>query len=309
MATRRKTGGLSDAPAAKLRPYLEAVAAATRFPDRVLADPVEFPRRYADPRDIEVTALVSACLAYGRADLFKPKLDALFSKMGPSPAAFVRTLDVAGAAKLLRGFVYRFNVGADLAVLLLGIGRALREHGSLEGLFVRCLDSGPPMHAVLDGFTRALRDVPMAPIRKVLGKERGLHHLLPSPLGTGAAKRLHLFLRWMVRGPDQVDFGIWKRVPRSVLLIPLDTHMARMARNLGLTRRKDLGWKTAEEITASLRRIDPEDPVRFDFPLCHFGMSGACPARPVAENCARCVLLPVCRVGPRVVARRARDRG
>jgi uncharacterized protein (TIGR02757 family) len=186
------------------------------------------------------------------------------------------------------------------------MGRVLREHGSLEALFVQGLEARDSLHGALDAFTTALRQVPMAPLRSAMGPERGLHHLLPSPMGPGAAKRLNLFLRWMVRGPDAVDFGIWTRVPASALVIPLDTHIGRMALNLGLTRREDLTWRTAEEVTASLRAIDPRDPVRYDFALCHFGMSGACPARIVPEHCGRCPLLPVCRVGPRVVARASR---
>ncbi|MCP3101846.1 TIGR02757 family protein [Myxococcus sp. K15C18031901] len=293
---------MSPQAAERLRPRLDAFLASTDARARIGFDPVEFPHRYTDPRDIEVSALLAAALAYGRADLFRPKVDSLLSRMGPSPAAFVRTLDVRGAKALLTGFVYRFNVGTDVAVLLLGMGRALKEHGSLEALFVRGLQSEGSLHGALGAFTAALRDVPMAPLRAAMGPERGLHHLLPSPLGPGAAKRLNLFLRWMVRGPDAVDFGIWKRVAPASLMIPLDTHIGRIAGHLGLTRRTDLTWRTAEEVTASLRALDAADPVRYDFALCHYGMSGACPARPVPENCSRCPLLPSCQVGPGVVA-------
>jgi uncharacterized protein (TIGR02757 family) len=298
--------GLSGPAAEHLRPRLDAFLASTDARARIGFDPVEFPHRYSDPRDIEVSALLAAALAYGRADLFRPKVDALLKRMGPSPAAFVRALDVPGARALLSGFVYRFNVGTDVAVLLLGMGRALREHGSLEALFVQGLESAGTLHGALGAFTTALRRVPMEPLRAALGPERGLHHLLPSPLGPGAAKRLNLFLRWMVRGPDEVDFGIWKRVPPSRLVIPLDTHIGRISQYLGLTRRKDLTWRTAEEVTASLRALDAEDPVRYDFALCHYGMSGACPARPVPGNCGRCPLLPACTVGPGVVAAETR---
>jgi len=297
-----RSTGLTAQAAEHLRPRLDAFLAATDARARIGFDPVAFPHRYTDARDIEVSALLAAALAYGRADLFRPKVDSLLTRMGPSPAAFVRALDVPGAAALLTGFVYRFNVGTDVAVLLLGMGRALREHGSLEVLFVQGLEARGTLHGALDAFTTGLRAVPMDALRAALGPERGLHHLLPSPLGAGAAKRLNLFLRWMVRGPDAVDFGIWKRVPPAALLIPLDTHIGRISQHLGLTRRKDLTWRTAEEVTASLRALDAEDPVRYDFALCHYGMSGVCPAQPVAENCARCPLLPVCGVGPRVVA-------
>ncbi|WP_425537998.1 TIGR02757 family protein [Myxococcus stipitatus] len=303
MTRRSKSSpGLSPQAVAPLRARLDALLAATDARARIGFDPVEFPHRYQDPRDIEVSALLAAALAYGRADLFRPKVDALLGRMGASPAAFVRELDVRGAKALLEGFVYRFNVGTDVAVLLLGMGRALREHGALETLFVQGLIAEGGMHGALSAFTTALRRVPMAPLRAAMGPERGLHHLLPSPLGPGAAKRLNLFLRWMVRGPDTVDFGIWKQVSPSALVIPLDTHIGRISGHLGLTRRTDLTWRTAEEVTASLRALDAGDPVRYDFALCHYGMSGACPSTPVAENCERCALLPACRVGPGVVA-------
>jgi uncharacterized protein (TIGR02757 family) len=125
----------------------------------------------------------------------------------------------------------------------------------------------------------------------------GLRHLLPDAAGPGAAKRWNLFLRWMVRGPDAIDLGAWRGVPRSALLVPLDTHVMRVSRCLGLTRRADATWRTAEEITAALRLVDPEDPVRFDFALCHLGMSGACPARSSREACLACPLAQVCRRG------------
>jgi uncharacterized protein (TIGR02757 family) len=300
---------LSTKEVERLRPCLESFLASTDARARIAFDPVEFPHRYAEARDIEVSALLAAALAYGRADLFKPKVDGLLKRMGPSPARFVRDLDVAGARELLEGFVYRFNVGTDVAVLLLGMGRALREHGSLESLFVRGLEARGTWHGALDAFTTELRDVPMEPLRAALGPERGLHHLLPSPMGTGAAKRLNLFLRWMVRGPDGVDFGIWRRVSPGSLLIPLDTHIGRISQHLGLTRRKDLSWRTAEEVTESLRALDAEDPVRYDFALCHYGMSGVCPTKPVPENCARCALLPACSVGRRTVGPRRGGKG
>ncbi len=296
--------GLSPRRATALAPLLETFFAQTRWHERIGYDPVEFPRRYANPRDAEVSALLSASLAYGRADLFRPNLERLHQQMGSSPAAFVRALNVDGAQALLSDFVYRFNVGTDVAVLLLGMGRVLNQFGSLEAPFATELDRSGDVRAALTALTSEIRRVPMPPLRKALGPERGLAHLVPEKLGPGAAKRLNLFLRWVVRGPDQVDLGIWTRVPARALVIPLDTHVMRMAHNLGLTRRKDVSWRTAEEVTASLRLLDPDDPVRFDFPLCHYGMSGACPAKPTTDNCASCPLLQTCSVGPRLLRRR-----
>lgn len=299
----RRSTGLSAAAAERLRPCLDAFW--TRAPSRarIAFDPVELPHQYSAPRDIEISALLCASLAYGRADLFKPKLESLLSRMGSSPASYVAELDLRRARALLGDFVYRFNVGTDIAVLLFGMRTALRELGSLEALFADQLERAADLHGALSGFTAALRAVPMTPIRRALGRERGLDHLLPSPLGAGAAKRLNLFLRWMVRGPDAVDFGIWGSISASRLLIPLDTHIGRISRYLGLTRRRDLSWRTAEEITASLRRVQPSDPIRYDFALCHHGMSGSCPIVQTARSCGACLLLDACRAGPRIVAR------
>jgi uncharacterized protein (TIGR02757 family) len=295
---------LSASSVERLRTDLNAFLAAAPQRERMAFDPVELPHRYSHPRDIEVAALLSASLAYGRADLFKPKVEGLLASMGASPAAFALGLTPRKAGELLGGFVYRFNVGTDIAVLLMGAGKILRQRGSLEALFLEQLNAHRSLHDALSGFTGALRSVPMRALRRELGPERGLDHLLPFPLGPGAAKRLNLFLRWMVRGPDEVDFGIWRNVAPSKLLVPVDTHVGRIARYLGLTRRKDLSWKTAEEITASLRRIDSADPVRYDFALCHHGMSGNCPPTPRPLTCSRCALRQACLVGRRLLARR-----
>ncbi len=291
---------LSESRAERLRPRLERFAAAAPNRLRIGFDPVQFPRRYPLREDAEVAGLLAASLAYGRAEGFVPKVERLLSAMGPHPGAFVRNLDIPGAQALLHGFVYRFNLGTDVAVLLLGAGRLLRTHGSLEALVAEPLAGGESLHAALAHFVRALRDVPLAPLVAALGPARGLQHLLPEPLGPGAAKRLNMFLRWMVRGPDEVDLGLWKGIAASALVIPLDVHIGRISRRLGLTRRRDLSWRTALEITSNLRRIDAVDPVRFDFPLCHHGMSGVCSAKARAQACAGCQLRSVCRVGVRL---------
>src|SRR5262249_21282978 len=174
----------------------------------------------------------------------------------------------------------------------------LERRGSLEAGFLAAYEAaGGELHAALSGFVRELRDVDVKAVERALGKTRGLDHLLPVPLGAGAAKRLHLYLRWMVRRPDGIGVAAWPRVPASALLVPLDPQVARLAWRLGLVRRRTMGWAAAEDITANLRVIDPLDPVRYDFVLCHHGMSGACPPKARAELCARCVLRTECSVG------------
>ncbi len=293
---------LSRARAAALRPLLDGLDATLDRAARIAADPVELPRGYAAPEDQEVAALVAAALAYGRADVFKPVVARVLAAMAPSPAAFVRAFARSPGRDAFGGAVYRFNRPADLAALAAAAGHVAAAHGTLGarfGALFRDEGGGPAaLRPALARFARELREAP--PVGRLLrGRgRRGLLHLLPDAAGPGASKRWNLYLRWMVRGPDAVDLGAWRGlVPASALVVPLDTHVHRVARCLGLTRRKDASWRTAVEITAALRRIDPDDPVRFDFALCHLGMSGGCPARADPARCAACPLAAACRRG------------
>ncbi|MHB8417873.1 MAG: TIGR02757 family protein [Myxococcales bacterium] len=292
---------LAPRRAPRIKALLDELRAAHDPRERVPYDPVELVHLYRAPEDIEVAGLLCASLAYGRVDLFKPVLRRLLQALGPSPARFCRQMPARASWSAFEGLVYRFNQGADLACLLWACGEALRRHGSLGALFKRGLREGDG--SLRDGLARFggwLRAVDFAPVVRRLGAPRALDHLLPAPSAGGACKRLNLYLRWMIRGPDEVDFGVWK-LPPSLLVIPLDTHIARMAHNLGLTRRRDLSWRTAEEITASLRLLDPADPVKYDFALCHYGMSGLCPPARRAARCAACALRGGCGPGGRLV--------
>jgi uncharacterized protein (TIGR02757 family) len=269
---------------------------------RIGFDPVELPRRYADPGDAEVAGLIASCLAYGRADLFKPLVERILAAMGPSPAGFAQRFALAPEPGAFPFATYRFNRPADVAALVAAIGHVRAVHGSLGSRFAALFreEGGGPsaLRPALERFATELREAPpTGPVLRARGR-RGLLHLLPDAGGSGACKRLNLYLRWMVRGPDGVDLGIWTGVPPSALLIPLDTHLLRIGGLLGLTARTDASWRTAEEITAALREIDPVDPVRFDFPLCHLGMSGGCPARRLPERCAVCDFAEECRLAP-----------
>jgi uncharacterized protein (TIGR02757 family) len=120
----------------------------------------------------------------------------------------------------------------------------------------------------------------------------GVGYFFARPSTGGACKRLNLFLRWMVRR-DAVDLGVWTRVKASQLIVPLDTHVIRVGRCLGLTRYKSPGWKMAADITRSLRGLDPKDPVKYDFSLCHIGMMNAC-GYGTARRDTRCPLRGAC---------------
>ena len=275
-------------------PALQELLRGTDAAARVRNDPVELVHRYRDPLDIEIAGLLCAALAYGRVDLFKPRLAALLDALDPSPSTVAREADPRELLERCASFSYRMTGPRDVACLLLGAGRILRSHGSLGTFFAARWRAAGSVREALGDLVDELCAADFTPLLGQRGPTRRLKHLLPHPSRGSACKRLNLFLRWMVRGPDGVDFGLWD-VPESALVMPLDTHVHRIGRFIGLTRRLDLSWRTAEEVTRRLRSLDANDPVRFDFALSHLGISGECASRRDARRCAHCSLKPICR--------------
>jgi uncharacterized protein (TIGR02757 family) len=251
---------------AELKQGLEALY--RRYNRRVFVhpDPLEFLYRCETPADQEIVGLVSATLAYGRVAQILSSIERVLAVMGGSPRAFVETATPAALARTFRGFKHRFTTGEEMAFLLTGVRNALREHGSLEALFLAGM--GGRDETVLPGlalFVERLRVYAGGPCAS----------LLSSPSDGSACKRLNLWLRWMVRR-DAVDPGPWKNVTRTRLVVPLDTHMFRMADRLGLTTRRQADLKTALEVTQGFARLRPDDPVRYDFSLTRLGINPAC---------------------------------
>lgn len=267
-------------------------------------DPVHLVRRYADTADREVVAFCAASLAFGRVAGILRSMDRLLAVMAPAPAAFVRRFDPARDGAALDPIVHRWTRGRDLAALMLALRAMLESSQTIERFFLAGHRPGAPdVGGALESFsTRALA----ADFRPAYGgapPDSGVRLFFPRPSGGSACKRLNLFLRWMVRC-DDIDPGGWTGISRAQLIVPLDTHVVRVSRCLGLTGRATPGWKMAAEITGALRVIDPADPVRFDFSLCHFGMSRSCrlDGRCVDPTCP---LSGVCRPAPsRARARR-----
>jgi uncharacterized protein (TIGR02757 family) len=179
--------------------------------------------------------------------------------------------------------------------LLLILQRMLKESGSIEGFFLTGDDPDrPDVTEALDSFSRRALETDLQEVygRRPAGR-LGVCYFFPRPSAGSACKRLNLFLRWMVRS-DAIDLGVWTRVPAARLIVPLDTHVIRLGRCLRLTGYTSPGWKMAAEITASLRAMDPDDPVRYDFSLCHVGMMNACGFnRPQRDS--QCPLRGICR--------------
>jgi uncharacterized protein (TIGR02757 family) len=258
------------------------------------SDPVHIVRRFSTPADREVVGFCAAGLAFGRVASVLQSIESLLKVMGPEPAAFVRQFDPGRDGQRLAPLVHRWIRGRDLVALVIVLQRMLRESGSIEAFF---RDGDDPSSAhigpALDAFsTRALA----TDLRAAYGRRRppvlGVGYFFPRPSTGSACKRLNLFLRWMVR-TDAIDLGVWKTIAPSRLIVPLDTHVIRLGRCLRLTRYTSPGWKMAEEITASLRRIHPADPVRYDFSLCHVGMMSAC-GFGKAQRDSQCPLRGMC---------------
>lgn len=289
-----------NVPLPVLRRTLERFRAAFPAAARLRHDPAQFPRRYADPLDRETAAFLAAMLAYGRVGSILPSVGRVLSVLGPRPARWIRSSTPARTARLLSGWTHRWTDGREIAYLVEGIRRIHREEGSLEAAF---LQGGlPPAGDLRPGIARLvarLRAVDPAPVyggsaRRRASWERRIGYLLADPRGGSPLKRWSLFLRWTVREDDGVDLGLWRGVSPSRLVIPLDVHIQRVSRALGFTRLRTARWAMAEEVTAALRRVAPDDPLRYDFALCQMGISGACRGRFVEPVCGRCDLAGVC---------------
>ena len=278
-----------------LREPLERLYREFDYGARIGRDALQFPLRYADPRDRELVALLTACLAYGRVDLFGRALDGVLAAMGPAPSAFVADFDAGRDAGAFATFRYRFNRPRDLVAFCLAGRDVLARHGTLEKCFIAGDgDPGGPIGPALERFARAFLEADLRDVFPRGRVSRGYRHLFPLPSAGGPCKRLHLFLRWMVRR-EPPDFGLWASVSPARLLIPVDTHVENISRAIGLTRRRSRTWRMAEEITQKLAAIDHADPVKYDFALCHTRMSGDCRDRRDAVVCAPCGFKPACR--------------
>jgi uncharacterized protein (TIGR02757 family) len=227
-------------------------------------DPLEFLYAYDELADREVAGMVAATLAYGRVAQIIRSVGAVLEVLGPAPARMLLAAAPETVSKRLCGFVHRFATADRVCALLAGIRQVLVRYGTLQGSFCAHLPSdGGNGTFALNGLVEEI----------LAGAGTNPGHLLPLPSRKSACKRLHLFLRWMVRS-DAVDPGGWDRISPASLVVPLDVHMHRVGRLLGFTTRKAGDLKTALEITEGFRRFCPEDPVRYDFALTRVGMGG-----------------------------------
>ncbi len=245
-----------------LKKALDKVYHTFNRPEYIHPDPLEFLCDYDRQRDREIVGLVASSLAYGRVEQIGKSVARILREMTQSPREFL-----AGASKkrlrgLFAGFKHRFTGAGNIVALLLGMKHAIQRHGTLHNCFAAGLDEhDETILPALAQFVCELKD----------GNGAGAAFLLPSPEKGSACKRLNLYLRWMVRC-DAVDPGGWDDVPASKLIVPLDTHMFKISRALGFTRRSQADMKAALETTRAFREFSPEDPVRYDFALTRLGI-------------------------------------
>lgn len=245
--------------------YMDRLARRFESLDFIAVDPISVPLGFEDPRDQEVIGLFAALIAWGRRETILKNMADLCERMSYRPFKFVSGFRPESDSAALAGFGHRTFRTDDAVSLTMALRVLLKQYGSLESVFAAGMqtetaDIGPGIQFFSESVMSAVPDTP-ARLQKHLAR----------PSSGSACKRLCMYLRWMVR-PGPVDLGIWKSIPVSALVVPLDVHSGRQARALGLLERSQNDWRAARELTAACRLLDPADPARFDFAL--FG-SGA----------------------------------
>lgn len=266
-----RVGVLIAVPKKQVIPNWQALAKQAISPDFIASDPISFPHRYrhsGDPRDAELAGFVAALFSYGRRELILQTVDRILSPLGDNPVKTLESARFSTLKKQNKGFCYRFNTAPDVVFLLARLAELYREHDSLEAAWQGIFKLNMPLAQQISTFRLLLLDSPTLEVPDTYG----MRFLLADPAKNSAAKRFNMFLRWMVRN-DCVDLGLWQNsLTPAQLVFPLDTHVATQARKYGLTQRNSNDWKTAEDITAYFRAIDPSDPVKFDFALFRLGL-------------------------------------
>ncbi len=284
-------------PSPAIKPLLDALYA-NRSPNHLMNDPLSRSRACNGSEDREIAALLCATFAYGNVKIILKSLDSILSRMGPSPRHYVEHFNPEEGLRRFAGFKHRFNDSRDLCALLLAIRTMLETSGSIQDFFCSHHDSSAPdSTSSLTAFSTRVLQLDYTRIFNDQGIPRDSYFpfLFPSPASGSACKRLCMFLRWVVRPDDGIDLGLWQGIKPSQLIIPVDLHIRRIARSLGLTGRNQADWKMAQEITTQLRMLDHDDPVKYDFSLCHLGISEGCDGTS-SGPCSSCMVAPACSV-------------
>lgn len=227
--------------------------------DFIEKDPISIPHQFSTRGDIEISAFLVSLIAWGNRKMIIRSGNRMIERMDSKPDEFIRGASSSDIKRAAEGFVHRTFSSEDFSMVLQNLQKLYKNYGSLGDYFQDSYAKSQSIKTVLSAFRSNF--LCGGDSRHISSIEKG-----------SACKRLCMFLRWMVRH-DAVDFGLWKGIPTSALYIPLDVHSSRQGRELGLLNRKSNDWKAVEELTASLRSFDANDPVRYDFALFGLGVS------------------------------------
>ncbi len=246
-----------------LKSYLDQKANEYNTTSFITNDPVSIPHRFSRKEDIEIAGFLAATLSWGQRVTIINNSMRLLNLMESAPFEFV-TLSGENEFNRFLGFVHRTFNGEDCIFMLNALRNIYREHGAMESVFNEGFQEEETVLGAISHFRNTILLTPHFP--------RSAKHI-SDPVKGSAAKRINMFLRWMVRKDTRgVDFGLWNSIPTSKLMCPLDLHSGRVSRKLGLLTRKQDDWKAVEELTSNLRTLDPSDPVKYDFALFGLGV-------------------------------------
>jgi len=239
--------------------------------EHIEPDPLQFPHLFKDEKDIEAMAFISSVFAYGTVAQIINTLNKIVGIMNNQPHKFILNAEKKNLKEKLGGLKHRFYNENDIETFFLSLKKVYDRHGSLKKLFLKNYrEKEPNLKSGISAFSKEMLSASHS-VNSLKELSYGLKFMFPLPEKGSACKRMNLFLRWMVR-KDELDFGLWNDIPAGKLIIPVDTHIAKIARRLKLSSRKVVSWKMAEDITEELKKYDSSDPVKYDFALCHIGM-------------------------------------
>lgn len=247
----------------QLKDFLEDKYRLYANPRFIEDDPIQIPHRYSRKEDIEIAGLLTATFAWGTRKMIIYNIDRLLQKFGDSPYEFIVNYSESDNCRF-KGFVHRTFNENDCIQYIRVLNQIYCNEGGLERVFTKDYQKDSCIKDAINGFRQQF-------VRSDISTHTLKH--VPNVIEGSAAKRINMYLRWMIRPSlEGVDFGLWKFIPSSALMMPLDTHSGRVARALGLLNRNQNDWRAVDELTSNLRGFDCDDPVKYDFALFGLGV-------------------------------------
>ncbi|MES2769122.1 MAG: TIGR02757 family protein [Bdellovibrionota bacterium] len=250
----------------RLRITLEKAHEDFLLNNEISADALEPALKFQNPRDKELVSFICSILAYGRIVQVKRNIHALIDPMGDNPAEWLVEQTESDLKKHVKNWKHRFNDAHDILIMLLVLQKIYTDHGSIEKFL------NPSRYKNTADLLIAIRKNFYALIPKNKKPKKSFDFFIPDPKLGSASKRMNLYLKWMVRDTEP-DLGLWKTFSKKNLIVPLDTHVFKQAKSLQITARNVADLETAIEITEFLKKLDVDDPTRYDFALCHLSIN------------------------------------